>query len=531
MRPFSWGLLALGILLPLVFIQVNCDVIVERADNRKPYRIFEDQPARFGNALPADGLVGLVVPAHPEDGCSPITPSPNVTLPKNIYFISLIRRSSVSDKVQCTFQEKVENAQKSGYDGAIVYNYLDDELIPMGGDADVLIPSVFVGKTDGEKLLKAYSYPNQHFYVRITENPPFDINSYLLPFAVVVGICFLIMFGIMVFKCIQDRRRERRHRLPKSSLKKIPTKKFSVEDESRYETCCICLEDYVLGDKLRILPCGHAYHMKCIDPWLLKNKRVCPQCRKKVFATGEVPPSDSESETEDERAPLLARPRSTQGGTFSAQNENPFRRAARRLARTNILSGGESSSGSMTSRGILHSTSTDQPSGSESVRHDGGMVGRSSSPGAHSTDSSSTEGGSQVGASHNNQLITQVCIEQSARMSQSPTPPPQPADQSAPSHTSSASSRKSQDASPPRRGSGYSTPSSQGVGHVNAGADIDCVEYGSRNDAIVDVEGGEEDGAGGGVGDNVIVEIEEEDTDDATQQLQSEKGADEDPIV
>jgi hypothetical protein len=28
----------------------------------------------------------------------------------------------------------------------------------------------------------------------------------------------------MVFKCVQDRRRERRHRLPKSSLNKIPTK-------------------------------------------------------------------------------------------------------------------------------------------------------------------------------------------------------------------------------------------------------------------------------------------------------------------
>jgi len=168
--------------------------------------------------------------------------------------------------------------------------------------------------------------------VRITDNAPFDINAYLLPFAIVVGICFIIMLGIMVFKCIQDRRRERRHRLPKSSLKKIPTKKFVAGDEAHYETCCICLDDYVIGDKLRILPCDHAYHIKCIDPWLLKNKRVCPQCRKKVFASGEVPPSDSESETEDERAPLLARPRNVASGTFQMQNENPFRRAARRLA-------------------------------------------------------------------------------------------------------------------------------------------------------------------------------------------------------
>ena len=147
-----------------------------------------------------------------------------------------------------------------------------------------MIPSVFVGHTDGAKMMAHYTYEKGlgAFVVRLTDNQPFDINAYLLPFAIVVGICFIIMLGIMVFKCVQDRRRERRHRLPKSSLKKIPTKKFVAGDEAHYETCCICLDDYVIGDKLRILPCQHAYHMKCIDPWLLKNKRVCPQCRKKV---------------------------------------------------------------------------------------------------------------------------------------------------------------------------------------------------------------------------------------------------------
>merc|ERR1712156_35664 len=207
--------------------------------------------------------------------------------------------------------QKIQNAMKANFSAAIVFNYKDDVLIPMGGDRDDVIPSVFVGHTDGTKLMAHYTYEKARgaFVVRLTDNQPFDINAYLLPFAIVVGICFTIMLGIMIFKCVQDRRRERRHRLPKSSLKKIPTKKFAEGDEVHWETCCICLDDYVVGDKLRILPCGHAYHMKCIDPWLLKNKRVCPQCRKKVFASGEAPPSDSESET-----------------------ENPFRRAARRLA-------------------------------------------------------------------------------------------------------------------------------------------------------------------------------------------------------
>ena len=103
------------------------------------------------------------------------------------------------------------------------HDYFIFNLFP-GGDAEVLIPSVFIGRSDAEKIIKQFSFPNLDFVLKLTENAPFDINTYLLPFAIVVGICFIIMLGIMVFKCIQDRRRERRHRLPKSSLKKIPTK-------------------------------------------------------------------------------------------------------------------------------------------------------------------------------------------------------------------------------------------------------------------------------------------------------------------
>jgi len=329
--------LAISLLL-LIIDYTLCDVVVETKKNFRPFRIYEDLPARFGDALPEEGLVGYLIQAEPIHACSKIKPPPSLDPEPGIpplHWITIIRRSEPANNgEECTFQDKVRQAMMANYSAAIIYNYKNDELIPMGGDSDDLIPSVFIGFSDGHKILEHYTYYTGHhdYVVRITDNAPFDINAYLLPFAIVVGICFLIMLGIMVFKCIQDRRRERRHRLPKSSLKKIPTKKFVAGDEIHYETCCICLDDYVVGDKLRILPCDHAYHIKCIDPWLLKNKRVCPQCRKKVFASGEVPPSDTESETEDERAPLLARPRNVASGTFQMQNENPFQRAARRLA-------------------------------------------------------------------------------------------------------------------------------------------------------------------------------------------------------
>lgn len=330
LRLLAWGLCLLAGLC-------QGDVIVSLRKTLRPYRIYEDMPARFGQGVPDEGLLGYLIPAEPITACSPLKGPP--TMPDHpdiptLGWIALIRRSGVVDP-ECTFEDKVRAAMEANFSAAIVYNHAEDELIPMGGSDSGLIPSVFLTHSDGEKLRQHYTYSEGWKYlIKITDNTPFDINAYLLPFAIVVGICFLVMLAIMVFKCVQDRRRERRHRLPKSSLKKIPTKKFTAGMEAQHETCCICLDDYVIGDKLRILPCSHAYHVKCIDPWLLKNKRVCPQCRKKVFASGEVPPSDSESETEDEQAPLLARarPHAHPGGTFTTLRENPFRRAARRLA-------------------------------------------------------------------------------------------------------------------------------------------------------------------------------------------------------
>lgn len=37
-------------------------------------------------------------------------------------------------------------------------------------------------------------------------------------------------------------------------------------------------EDFLPGETLRVLPCGHLFHPECIDPWIM-HRRVGTLCR------------------------------------------------------------------------------------------------------------------------------------------------------------------------------------------------------------------------------------------------------------
>ncbi|XVE82482.1 hypothetical protein DITRI_Ditri16bG0008400 [Diplodiscus trichospermus] len=48
--------------------------------------------------------------------------------------------------------------------------------------------------------------------------------------------------------------------------------------------CAICLEDYVAGDRVRVLPrCKHMFHKSCIEEWLQVPSLHCPICRDRVL--------------------------------------------------------------------------------------------------------------------------------------------------------------------------------------------------------------------------------------------------------
>ncbi|KAL2335628.1 hypothetical protein Fmac_016841 [Flemingia macrophylla] len=70
--------------------------------------------------------------------------------------------------------------------------------------------------------------------------------------------------------------------------------------------CAVCLCEFSEKDKLRLLPmCSHAFHISCIDTWLLSNS-TCPLCRGTLLTQGfsiENPIFDFDDLREDEGRP------------------------------------------------------------------------------------------------------------------------------------------------------------------------------------------------------------------------------------
>jgi hypothetical protein len=56
-----------------------------------------------------------------------------------------------------------------------------------------------------------------------------------------------------------------------------------VEDSDEPPTCPICLEQFHLGSKVTVLPCGHPFDQDCILEWLTKRQSLCPICKYDLF--------------------------------------------------------------------------------------------------------------------------------------------------------------------------------------------------------------------------------------------------------
>lgn len=285
--------LAIFIYLVTILHVTIADVVVISPTNRT-MEIFDNAELAFGS-VPMEGISGKLVLADPEDACSPIAKAPPDQGGQVVWFLLAMR-------YPCTFETKVKHASEAGYKAVIIYSVNPNKKSTQYSNQKLQynldIPTILISYADGLSLKQNYLY-DKNYTIIILPRLPFPLNAYLLPFAIVIIVCLFLMVSFLIFqviKCARDRRKLQRHRLTSRQLKQLLTTRYTKN--SQYDTCAICLEEYIEGERLRILPCRHGYHLRCIDPWLTKSRRICPVCKGKVRVAGMSDVSDTESESE-----------------------------------------------------------------------------------------------------------------------------------------------------------------------------------------------------------------------------------------
>ncbi|KRY67930.1 E3 ubiquitin-protein ligase RNF13 [Trichinella pseudospiralis] len=329
--------------------------------NETDVEFFDDctaSSATFGLAIVAEEVTMCTLAVEPILACGQLAPAPthfNSTPFCISGYYAIARRGN------CSFAKKAFNAQKAGYSGLFIYNDYD-EVFPMAGDGiyekKVTIPALMISQTCGLKLIN--DYPSKDGYgvlIRLWWSYN-NALKFLIPLVAVIGVSFLILLSVVSFRWFRNQQRLQRRRLTRRQLKKIPNRKFKKGDE--HEMCAICLEDFADGDKMRLLPCGHVYHCACVDPWLLKNRKVCPVCKRKVTDDGDDSDWDSADEqpaAPSEHSPLfsnLSSSRSSSAGDLQVGNSTfyanygstgcglcPYSLCRPRAEHENVSSGGQ----------------------------------------------------------------------------------------------------------------------------------------------------------------------------------------------
>ncbi|KAJ8907183.1 hypothetical protein NDN08_003665 [Rhodosorus marinus] len=103
-----------------------------------------------------------------------------------------------------------------------------------------------------------------------------------LPAAFILVMLFCFPFVVQFIRFAAGRTLRQPRGASQEEVSNLASEKFEPDDTSEEDrSCVICLSDYDVGDMLRILPCQHAFHGKCVDHWLQLDKS-CPLCKQDI---------------------------------------------------------------------------------------------------------------------------------------------------------------------------------------------------------------------------------------------------------
>ncbi|KAI7907586.1 uncharacterized protein BX663DRAFT_491380 [Cokeromyces recurvatus] len=229
-----------------------------------------DYPAAFIYKNSVNGTSGnLAEPISDPTGCKMVK-APYTD------WIALVKEG------RCSFLTKIKNMQASGA-MAIVIGSSDTKIRHLSTQVDsvldVKIPTIFLASTEYSEVLHWIEIEglSVNVFMKLDSlDQDFEVGvSILLPLLLVLlgPICVLLLYCINDYIC--EWHRKRKEVASVNMVSSLTKKTFCYDKlkENETETCVICLEDYVDGDELRILPCNHHYHIFCIDIWLTKQKK------------------------------------------------------------------------------------------------------------------------------------------------------------------------------------------------------------------------------------------------------------------
>ncbi|KZO99615.1 transferrin receptor ectodomain, apical domain-containing protein, partial [Calocera viscosa TUFC12733] len=307
---------------------------------------FSSRPAAFGlRIVNAPGLSGHLIPMSQllphcpsaSFSCPPLCPHYPFPHLENEGWIALIQRG------ECSFVEKVREAQRLGAVGVVVGGHekgRDDELITMysPGDAtDIGIPSCYITFESYTGLMKLWEKSNnttpsgyKALDLLLGEDEAWqwcasvfflflmlliEIDRPVFTFSLLLLLPSILTLLTLVVHRIRQQRAEVRERAPEDVVQSLPTRVWNGshwdKDEivhnpengeappktptveigrhkmhwAWFETqveCAICLSAFERGDRVRVLPCGHVFHIDEIDGWLVRQKKLCPICKTDV---------------------------------------------------------------------------------------------------------------------------------------------------------------------------------------------------------------------------------------------------------
>jgi len=128
----------------------------------------------------------------------------------------------------------------------------------------------------------------------------------------------------------------------KKKIAKTITKKIIKTIRESLADCNICYEK-LDENVVKLVPCKHYYHKKCIDQWR-RNNNTCPSCRSviesteiknikshfKPYSTDYIPVYASDSDSDIHTSPAASRPPPFDRGTPRARGKKSIKRKSKR---------------------------------------------------------------------------------------------------------------------------------------------------------------------------------------------------------